>query len=192
MSSIGSIGLGQGLSQLLQQLSLARPTQPANASSAVGAASATNSNPITPQEVQGPPRHHRGNSALFSKIDAAVTSALQAAQSNGSADPNKVIQDAIAKVFRDNNITPPTPNARSKASPSDPDGDSDTHAAGQFGASGSSAQQSFLQTLQAFGVNAQQFQNDFLTAVKNAQAGQSNPSTALKSFPPGSAVDTTA
>ena len=192
MSSIGSVDVGQGLSQLLQRLSLARPTQSASSTAAVSPANAGNSNTITNQDVQGAHRRNRENSALFSKIDSAVTSALQSAQSNGSSDPNKVVQDAIAKVFKDNNITPPTPSANGRVSASDPDGDGDSHVAGHFGTNDNSAQQSFLQTLQSFGVNAQQFRNDFLTAVKDAQAGQASPSTAFKSFPPGSVVDTTA
>ena len=38
----------------------------------------------------------------------------------------------------------------------------------------------------------QQFRSDFLAAVKDAQGGQADPSTAFKSLPPGSTVDTTA
>jgi hypothetical protein len=43
--------------------------------------------------------------------------------------------------------------------------------------------------LQSFGVTPEQFQNDFMSAIKDAQAGQVNPSTALQSFGAGSLLD---
>ena len=56
----------------------------------------------------------------------------------------------------------------------------------------SADQSDFAQTLQDYGIDSDQFQQDFQTAVQQAQGGQIDPSTAFASFPPGLIVDTTA
>jgi cytoskeletal protein RodZ len=119
--------------------------------------------------------HHGGNSAQFQQIQQAVTQALQQAQSDPTADPNQVVEDAIQKAIAN-------PTASDPSSASDPT--TSTTAAG--------SPEAFAQTLQSLGVTPQQFHEDFLAAVKNAQNGNVDPAAAFQSFPPGVGVDTTA
>lgn len=191
MSSISSIG--QGAYQFLQSISGNAPPV-TNASSATGVQIDSTSNAAqTVQGSGGGHHHHHNQSGAFSKIEAAVTGALQAAQSAGSSsDPNQVIEDAISKIFKNSSSANPQASPGSANPPgSDPDGDGSTNAAGQPDA-GNSAQQSFFQSLQSLGVSPQQFHSDFLAAIKDAQGGNVNPSALFSSFPPGTTVDTTA
>jgi hypothetical protein len=106
-----------------------------------------------------------------------IATALQSA--NSSSDANKVIEDTVAKLLAGN-------SASAATNGTDADGDSD----GSAQASGqSSGAQSFAQLLQAHGVDFQQFRSDLTAAVKDAQNGQVNPGTALKSFAPGSSLN---
>lgn len=119
------------------------------------------------------------------QIQEAVSTALQNAQSSGpSTDPNQIIEDAITKVLRNDNTAK---GGATQGTAADPDGDDDGPA-GAGGIKGVNAQ-SFQQLLQSFGVRPQQFHQDLLAAVKDAQGGQMNPLTALQSFPVGSTVD---
>jgi hypothetical protein len=165
MSTISASGIGQSLLQQLQQLST---------SSQADTSTTSPSTAGTPKAA-GHHHHHRGND--FQKIQDAVTTALQSAQSSGnSTDPNKVIESAIAQVLGG-------PNAAANA-------------ANATGAT--STQPTFAQTLQSFGVNPQQFHNDFLAAVQDAQGGQTSQtsqsnllSNVLQNFGLGSVLDTT-
>jgi hypothetical protein len=179
------------LLQMLQNVAAETQSQATAATSAANAAPTADTASNTDQAVQGTHHHHHGHGAMFKKLEAAVTSALQAAQSNTSADPNKVIQDAIEKFFKDNNITPRTPPADGQPGSAPPGSDNRTGAASQSAAADDSARQTFMQMLQTLGVDAQQFRKDFLAAIQDAQQGQVDSSTAFKSFPPGSSVDTT-
>jgi hypothetical protein len=137
-------------------------------------------------QAQGGHHHHHhggGGGGAVSDLLNTIASALQSADS--SADPNKVIEDTVAKLISGNGTTA----GATGTTATDADGDSDgsTQAAGQ-----SSTAQSFAQLLQAHGVDFQQFRSDLLAAVKDAQNGQVNPSTALQSFPAGSSLNLTA
>jgi hypothetical protein len=198
MSSISSVsGSDPGLFQFYNSVSTGAST-PAAATPTVAPADPTSATSATtpaadPQATQAAAgQHHHGHGGLFKKIESAVTDALQAAKSDPSADPNKVVEDAIAKVFKDNGVTPPA--GTNSAAGVKPDSDGDGDASGQSNTV-SSARQAFQQTLQGFGVNASQFHSDFLAAIKDAQSGQSDTSDSSSlfgGFPPGSLVDTTA
>ena len=173
MSSISAAGTG--LAQFFQSLS--NQSQPATiASDAVGSSGDSS------QEVQSAHHHHHhggGNSAAFQKIQAAVTQALQQTQSDPSADPNKAIEDAIEKVFQSG-----------QAGASDPTTATSTDAAASTSTTDpTNPHEAFAQLLQSYGVTQQQFHDDFLNAVKDAQNGNVDPSTALQSFPAGAGFD---
>ncbi len=132
---------------------------------------------------------------MFQQIEQAVTTALQSAQSGGSSsDPNKVVEDAIAKVLQQNGASGGTQGTvgQPPAAGADPDGDGDTDAAGQVDGNDGSARQAFFQLLQSAGISPSQFRADLLAAIKDAQNGQSDPSTAYQNLPPGLNVNTTA
>ncbi|HEY7088767.1 MAG TPA: hypothetical protein VH518_11800 [Tepidisphaeraceae bacterium] len=178
MSSIDAIG--GGLSQFLQSIS----GSPSPTSSApVVTPNTTDGQQDGTEQAQGAHHHHhRFNSAQFAEIKDAVTSALQAAKDDPSADPNKAVEDAIAKALQGGTSdTAPTANQPA-----------DTNPAVASSTVPSDAKQAFGQLLQSYGVSAQQFHQDFLAAMKDAQAGNVDPSTALKSFPPGMSLDETA
>ena len=185
MSAISGInGTGQGLYQFIQPLSGTAPAQSTAATSAAGAA-----DQAATQGVQGAHHHHgHGHGGSIKQIQDAVNSALRAAQSDGSSDPKKIVEDAIAKVLK-NNTTAPANGASGQTSASNHDGDGDAGAAGKTDADQNSARQAFLQTLQSYGVSADQFRADFLAAVKDAQGGAVNPGAAFQSFPPGTTLD---
>jgi hypothetical protein len=189
MSSAVS-GVGQGLYQFFQSVSNSASTP---AASAAGA----NSTASTGQQVSGHHHHHHhgggDGGAMFQQLQSAVSGALQSAQGNSSADPNQIIQDAIEKVMK--NAGAGGANAASgalaQASGSDPDGNGDSDAPGKANNDGGAKNQAFVQMLQSYGVSPQQFHQDFLAAIKDAQQNSNtDPRTALQSFPPGSAVDT--
>jgi hypothetical protein len=185
MSANGIAGIDSSIYQYLQSLNA--QAQSANATTTTGtttqAATPTTPVSLATQPVQSQRHHRHGGGALFKQIEAAVTSALQSAKSSGStADPNTIIQNAIAGVLQKNGVTN-TNSATGQTAAA-------TRAVGQAGSNQQSVQ-AFLQLLQANGINAQQFQADFLAAVKNAQNGKVNPATALQALPPGTGVNTT-
>jgi len=201
MSSFSINGLGQGLNQLFGSFSGASPTPSTSSTGSTTAASSTSpagaATPAAPPTQQVSGHHHRhghGGGKQFQQIQDAVTTALQSAGSSGSnSDPNKVIEDAIAKVFKQAGTgassTSPSTSAAGPQQPtgSDSDGDGNVDASGQ---ADNSSQQAFFKTLQSLGVSPQQFRNDFLAAVKDAQqSGNVDVSTALKSLPIGSTLD---
>ena len=151
-------------------------------------------NPTAPHRAAGPHRRHA--QAAFKQIQSAVMSALQAAQAGGSSqtgastqaagtasDPNQIIEDAIAKVLK-SSIAAPGASADGTST-----GDSTVGTPTTAAPSATSGPQTFKSILQSFGVTPEQFQNDFMSAIKDAQAGQVNPSTALQSFGAGSLLD---
>jgi len=135
-----------------------------------------------------------GGSAFFQQIQSAVTSALQSAQSNSSTtDPNQLIQQAISQLFKNQQNSTTGNSSQTNVAASDPDRDGDKDAPGVADKDGSSTQSAFTQLLQSNGVNARQFQQDFLSAVQSAQnGGSSDVGSVLSTFPPGSLVDTLA
>ena len=187
MSSIS--GVGSSLYQFLQSLSTNPQVQAASATTAAATTATTDAGATSGQQVQATGHHHHhghGGGEMMKKIESAVTDALQQAQAGGSTtDPNKVIEDAIAKVLSDNQTTSPT-------SGTNPTSTGDAQTTGQVGQGDNSAQQAFLQLLQSAGVDPQQFHKDFLDAIKDAKGGQADPSTAFQNFPPGTFVDTNA
>jgi hypothetical protein len=175
-----------GLSSFIQNIAAGGASPPADqtgatsATSAVSAADPTGSGESSSQKAHR--GHHHGHGQQFSKIEDAVTSALQSAQSDPSADPNKVIEDAIAKVFQGGN------------NPGDPPGETSTPpgATDSTNSAASQSREQFFQTLQSLGVDPAQFHKDFAAAIQDARGGNVDSSTAFQSFPPGSTVDTTA
>ena len=187
MSSISGTSGTQGIFQYLQSLSGSQATSQAAAT--------------TTQAISG--GHHRpgggkggDSSGFFSQIQSAVTAALQSAQSSGSTtNPNTVIQDAIASIFKNQqNVTGSSANSTgTTATATDPDGDGDTDAPGVTDSDSSTAKSAFAQLLQANGVNPEQFHQDFLSAIQSAQSGGSaSASSVFSGFPAGSVIDTLA
>ena len=191
MSSIS--GVGSSLFTYFQGVS---GTSQAGQTSATGVASQSASGVDADHDgdsgVQGHGHGHRGHGS-FGKVADAVTSALQSAQSG--SDPNQVIKDAIAKVLGQagqSSASPTTQTSGSasatQASSSDPDGDGDTQSPGQV--DNDASKTSFLKTLQSFGVDPQQFRQDFLAALGNA--GGTPSAGSIEPFPPGSLVNVAA
>jgi len=128
---------------------------------------------------------HRGGGGV-SDLMSTVEDALNSADS--TADPNQVIQDAIAKMLSGDGSTA----GASGSSNSGTSGTSTSSTGATSATSQAADKQALADFLKAHGVDMQQFQADFKAAMKDAKNGQVNPATALKSFPPGSAVDVTA
>jgi hypothetical protein len=154
------------------------------------------------QQAQPHHHHHRdgGGGQFFSKLQSAVTTALQAAQSDGTTDPNQAIQNAIETVLKGqnnssssdpaNSTTPVTqPVDSTTDSTGDPTTGSTTDASSAVDPQAARAQ--FFQTLQSYDVDPQQFHQDFVSAIQAARNGQVDPGTAFQSLPPGSLVDET-
>jgi len=199
MSAISSLGGNvQGIFQFIQGLSGTSQSQAAGATTST--TSSTDPTQSATQAVSGGHHRHRhgGGSGVFKQIQDAVTNALQTAQSSGtSSDPNQIVESAIAQVLKASTsaagtTTPATtatatPTTAAQTPSTDPDGDGDpaTEATG-----GTSSMASFFQALQTAGIDPKQFHQDFLNAIKDAQGGQVNPSTAFQSIPVGSTIDT--
>lgn len=183
MSSIS----GLGSSALLQYLQGAKGKQKASKSAATTLANiigdSDGDSDGSSQGILGAQQGQSGSGSFFQQIQSAVSSALQSAQSSGpTTNPNQVIQNAIAQILQNQR------NITNGLSGSDPDGDTDTQ--GVADQDGSTIQSVFAQLLQSNGVNPQQFQQDFLTAIQSAQNGGSpNAPGALSSLPTGSLVD---
>lgn len=187
MSSVN--GVGQDLYQLFQNFAANQQSQPAATAGPSSTASSPQPDADGQQAAEGTHghHHHHGQGGFFQQIQTAVTEALQSAQSDGSVDPNQVVQDAIEQVLQnhgagatqtsDNGIAASQNTASVAAAPTDQDP--------------SASRQAFMQLLQANGIDPQQFHKDFMAAIQQAQDGQVDPSTAFQSFPPGSSVDTT-
>lgn len=187
MSSISSV-TAPDLYQLLQQTTDNQSQTAAANGSALPIASVDGSTSETQAAPAHHHHHHGGGGKLQSQIESAVTSALQ--NSNGSTDPNQIIQNAIATVLQANGSGQTNSTSASQtggtitvAPPSSDPSATVTDA----------QQQQFNQLLQSYGVNPQQFQADFKAAFQNTQ-GNNAPDfpTMFSSFPPGSAIDTNA
>src|SRR5260221_7455015 len=146
MSSTSINASDQGLAQFFRKLSSSTASgsvaAPAATTASASVASVSDTTTSDGNGVQGASGHHHGHGGLFKKVEAAVNSALEAAKSDPNADPNKVVEDAIAKVFKDSGVTPPggAGNASGGAkSANDPDGDGDQDAAGKADSDVSSA-----------------------------------------------------
>lgn len=111
----------------------------------------------------------------MAKIEAAVTTALQSSQTNASADPNQVIQNAISQVLTANASSTQTA-ATTAQTPTD-DG---------------STEATFLQTLRQFGIDPQQFHQDLVAALQSFKGGATGASIASLPFPSGSLLNTSA
>jgi hypothetical protein len=205
MSSVGLTNSSPSLLSFLQNLSTGASTAATSTLASATTAATSALDPTTPttatsttdptsalsQAVSATHHHHHhghgGGQAggLFSQIQSAVTNALNSAQSNGSTeDPNQIVQDAIAKVLQQNGLQAPD---------SDGDTGSDTSGSVPTAATGSASdpQQTFFNTLKGYGIDPQQFNQDFIAAIKSAQSGQgADPASALASFPPGLSLDT--
>jgi hypothetical protein len=199
MSSISSVG-GNSLALYFQNLSATSNTSASNATTATSPTTTTSSTDGTDlaQAIQGGHRHHHGHadagkSEFFQQLQTAVSGALQSAQQGGT-DPNQAVEDAISQIFKNNSsaTSPSSATANQPASVNDPDGDGDgspAQGSGPAGKTQNSTLQSFLNTLQSYGIDPQQFHQDFLAAATNAQNGASNTSTAFQSIPPGTLID---
>ena len=139
---------------------------------------------------------------MLAQIQQAVNSALSSSDSSDSStDPNQVIQNAIASVLQNNaagaatgtsTTGTSTTGSTAPAGSSTSSGSSSSGAAGQSGSSQDSTQQAFALLLEQNGVNAQQFQQDLLSALQGASGGQFDAAKAFQSFPPGSVINTLA
>lgn len=181
MSSVSGIGgNAQSIYQFIQSLSGNTSTPSTSSTTSTSSAISSAAQTIAQaaqgigQAMQGGHHHHHGGA--LKQIQNAVTNALQTAQASGSnSDPNTIVEDAIAQVLGNN-------NAAVSSTPGGADASASTSPAINT--------QNFFQTLQSFGVTPQQFQQDLLSAVKDAQSGTINNSTAFQSFPIGSTLDT--
>ncbi len=211
MSSIGSIsGSAQGLYQFIQRLngglgsSATSAAQVNGSTAAAGPADPDGDTSSGTSATQASGRHHRvhhgGPGKFFKEVSSAVSDALNAAKSSGSTeDPNKIVEDTIANLFKSGKLKAPTsqpggaPPSAGASGSRGADGDHDGSGSTTTKAGGSGAQQAFSKLLQSFGIDGKQFRNDFLAAVKDAQGGgTSTTGAALKSLPPGSVIDQTA
>lgn len=185
-----------GLSQLYQSVSSSPQVQATDSSATTDGSSST-----ATQSTQETHRHRHhggaGGQAFFSKLQAAVTTALQAAKSGGATDPNQAVQNAIESVIKGGSssssdgstpVASSTDASATQDASSTPDQASTTSSA----VDPEAARQAFFQTLQSYGVDAHQFHQDFLSAIHDARNGQDDSGGAFKSFPPGSTLDETA
>jgi hypothetical protein len=114
-----------------------------------------------------------------------VTNALQSSsQSDGSANPNQVVQDAITQLLKNMGVGSGSA-ASATSSPAT------TTTAPTQGAPTQSADQAFTSLLQSVGITPQQFQADFQAAIENARGSTANSNTALGGLPIGSVLDIT-
>jgi hypothetical protein len=140
---------------------------------------------VDPTQLGSRPHHHRrhgggGSGGGVSNLLDEITKALQ--QTSDSSDPNQVIEDTVAKLIaKDGGCTGATGTAANNLA----NGSTEV-------ATNQPSGQSLTQVLKAHGVDIQQFRADLAAAIKDASSGKVNPATALKSFPPGSALDTSA
>jgi hypothetical protein len=178
MSAISAGGLNPNiLQQYLQSLNQSQQTGPTSGLAGI-LQSQRDSNNST-QGVAGGHKHQHGDSGkFFQSVQSAVNSALQTAQSGGASagTPNQLIQNAILQMLKNSQSSGTTSAGQPDSTAGVPTADS-----------------AFAQMLQSNGVNAGQFQQNFLSAVQSAQNGQStDPSTIFAGFPSGSLINTLA
>jgi hypothetical protein len=171
MSAINAISnLTQNLYPAVQGFTSPTPATSTTANSISGTVT-TSPATLASALQQAKGKGHKHGGGMLKKIEQAVTSALQS--SSPSADPNQVVQDAIANALKQG------ANPQS-TSVTDTDGDNDA-----------AAQQTFLQTLKSFGITPERFRNDLATAIQNSQKGGTSGSS-VSAFPPGLFLDTAA
>jgi hypothetical protein len=182
MSCSGVGGVGQNPYQYLQSTTGQQSANDATATDDTSAADALLQIQIQAQSQAQTQHHHRGGGKgagggdAVSELLSTIEQALQSADS--SDDPNKVIDDTVAKLLAGTGATDGTDSSNSPGT--------------AMATSQTDAKQSFADVLKSHGVDFQQFRADLLAAVKDAQNGQVNPATALKSFAAGSSIDLTA
>lgn len=174
MSSVSSIG--SDLANLYRALQQAG-NQNAAAASASDPAQAAATAANAQQSAAAKHHRHRGH-GLAGEIQSAVTTALQSP--DAKADPNKAVEDAIAKVLASHQ----QPSGTTSATRGDPSSASPA-------ASPDADKQAFLQLLQSYGIDGQQFRQDMQAALKDVKGGGVDFSRMFQSLPPGSSVDTT-
>jgi hypothetical protein len=178
MSSVSSVGSSQDLYSVLQSLTAQDTSNTTTAASQIDAGQDPSSTDGT-SESQGHHHHHHG---IPSQIESAVTNALQNLQPG--EDPNQAIQDAISNQLK---AAGGQTAGGSSTTPTSTDPTSSTSSAS------STSDAEFQSLLKSFNIDPQQFKQDFQTAVKNVnQGGNVDFPTLFQSFPPGSAIDTTA
>jgi hypothetical protein len=178
-----------------------------DASDAPPATDETSSTTPEPDAPFAGPKGHaygyqHGYGVMFRKLVAAVSSALEAAQANPAADPNQVLEQTMAEFLADNHIQPPSHRtgrklraAEAEAQPAaEPSPEPEPEAAlaetaPQPAPAPSLAYQGFMQMLRSYGIDPQQFRQDFYAALRQTRAGTVDPSAALQSFPPGTTID---
>lgn len=164
MSSISASSIGQNVLQYLQQLTTESTSATTDA--------ATTTDPTTTSTTAAPSHHHHHHGSKIKEIQDAVTSALENAKDDGdTTDPNKIVQTAIEQVLGSANNATTSATSATTSTPG-------------------TAQSAFAKTLQSFGVDADQFRSDFLSAVKEAQNGDINTSSVFAAFPTGTQLDT--
>jgi hypothetical protein len=195
MSAISGASNSPSLFSFLQQLAGTQQTQ---SQSPLGTAAATGTSPTNnavnlltslASQLQGASQgqhHHHGGGELRSKIETAVTSALQ--NNNGTQDINTVITNAIKQALD------PEDNLDGSASSTAANSTANPNATSTSGAATpGSAHAAFLQLLQSNGVTPQQFNSDLLSAFQSSVGGNApDYSSAFSSLAPGSLLNVVA
>jgi hypothetical protein len=128
-------------------------------------------------------------SGFFSAVQSAVTGALQSAKASGTAeDPNEVVEQAIEGVLASAKNGTDFSSTNSTSQSGNPLAGNPTAGAGMPDANGTPAQATFYQTLKADGIDPQQYNQDFLNAMRDVMSGGSNPTTS-PAISTGSAFD---
>lgn len=192
MSYSGVGGVGQYQYQSFQ-LPAAQPGQQSPISSASSSSDSTTAQAQIQLQLQlqrqqqltgSHHRHHGGGHKGGSGVQNLMDTIQQALeQASSTSNPNQVIENTVAQLLSGNGTTTDS-SGTSIASTTDP-----TAAVTN---SQSTTAQSFFDFLKSKGVDMRQFRADLVAAVKDAQNGQVNSATALKSLPAGSAVDLSA
>jgi hypothetical protein len=191
MSSIsGAGGLNANiLHQYLQSLNQTQQTGPSSGLAAV-LQNQEDSDGSSQGVAGGKKSHHGASGAFLQSVQTAVSSALQTAQSGGTsaATPNQTVQSVFAQLLK--NFQGSQSKGTSLASALGSDSDNGTDSSDSIGGS-STTNSLFAQMLQSNGVNAPQFQQNFLSAMQSAQnGGSTDPSTVFAGFPSGSLINT--
>lgn len=114
--------------------------------------------------------------SLFKKMQRAVLGALQSAGSNLTpAQANKTVENAIAQVLSGNQTTSASSSGTSSSSQSD---------------SSSITPQQFFQTLSQYGIDQNQFSQDYMAAVGDVGGSSlSSVSNVIQTLPKGLLVN---
>jgi len=162
------------------------------------AAKTSSTNPTATSPLIGKPaaKNTTNNDSLATTLRQAVATALQKVKNNQAADPNDAVESALAKVLK------ATLSASKKASSALNASDSSESSSESSSSPASSALSAltgsiagsaatpaaFSQMLQSNGITEEQFQQDLVSALKDASANSGDPSS-LSSLPSGLLVD---